>query len=163
MGYDGKGQAVVAGTGEAESAWHNIGGQSGILEAFVDFAGEGFGRHRPWSPEGRWPPIRRSRTATSTISSTPRLPRQNCRPALAADADAIARTIAERLDLVGVMAVEMFVTKDGRLLVNELAPRPHNSGHWTIDACLTSQFALPARRRRSAGYRSARPSATPTP
>jgi 5-(carboxyamino)imidazole ribonucleotide synthase len=55
-------------------------------------------------------------------------------------AETIARHIAERLDLVGVLAVEMFVTKAGALLVNELAPRPHNSGHWTIDACMTSQF-----------------------
>ncbi|TAN49081.1 MAG: ATP-grasp domain-containing protein, partial [Rhodospirillales bacterium] len=50
------------------------------------------------------------------------------------------RKAAEELDLVGVLAVEMFLTRDGRLLVNEMAPRPHNSGHWTIDACLTSQF-----------------------
>jgi 5-(carboxyamino)imidazole ribonucleotide synthase len=60
--------------------------------------------------------------------------------ATARAAEAIARDIAHRLDLVGVLAVEMFVTRDGRLLVNELAPRPHNSGHWTIDACATSQF-----------------------
>jgi len=51
-----------------------------------------------------------------------------------------ARHIAEKLDLVGVLAVEMFVTQAGDVLVNELAPRPHNSGHWTIDACVTSQF-----------------------
>ena len=55
-------------------------------------------------------------------------------------AEAIARHIAEKLELVGLLAVEMFVTRDGQVLVNELAPRPHNSGHWTIDACLTSQF-----------------------
>ena len=50
-------------------------------------------------------------------------------------------TLAQAMDLVGLLAVEMFVTADNRLLVNELAPRPHNSGHWTIDACVTSQFA----------------------
>ena len=61
-------------------------------------------------------------------------------PATARAAEDISREIATRLDLVGVLAVEMFVTTDGRLLVNELAPRPHNSGHWTIDACATSQF-----------------------
>ena len=56
-------------------------------------------------------------------------------------AEAIARHVAEKLDLVGVLAVEMFVTQSRRdLLVNEIAPRPHNSGHWTIDACVTSQF-----------------------
>jgi 5-(carboxyamino)imidazole ribonucleotide synthase len=61
-------------------------------------------------------------------------------PETAAEADRIARHIAGRLDLVGVLAVEMFVTKRGAIVVNELAPRPHNSGHWTIDACATSQF-----------------------
>ena len=55
-------------------------------------------------------------------------------------AEASARQIAQALELVGLLAVEMFVTKDGEVLVNELAPRPHNSGHWTIDACVTSQF-----------------------
>ena len=52
----------------------------------------------------------------------------------------IARRMAQNLDLVGLLAIEMFVTEDGDVLVNELAPRPHNSGHWTLDACLTSQF-----------------------
>lgn len=61
-------------------------------------------------------------------------------PDTAREAEQIARDIAARLDLVGVLAVEMFVTKDARILVNELAPRPHNSGHWTIDACAASQF-----------------------
>jgi 5-(carboxyamino)imidazole ribonucleotide synthase len=55
-------------------------------------------------------------------------------------AEAIARHIAEELKLVGVLAVEMFVTPRGDVLVNELAPRPHNSGHWTLDGCITSQF-----------------------
>lgn len=61
-------------------------------------------------------------------------------PEISARAIAIARTTAEALGLVGVLAVEMFLTRSGELLVNELAPRPHNSGHWTIDACVTSQF-----------------------
>jgi 5-(carboxyamino)imidazole ribonucleotide synthase len=61
---------------------------------------------------------------------------------IAADADRIARRVAERLDLVGLLAVEMFVAADGRVLVNEIAPRPHNSGHWTIDACPSSQFEM---------------------
>jgi 5-(carboxyamino)imidazole ribonucleotide synthase len=61
-------------------------------------------------------------------------------PDVAERATAVARLVAERLDLVGVMAVEMFLLADGSLLVNELAPRPHNSGHFSIDACVTSQF-----------------------
>jgi 5-(carboxyamino)imidazole ribonucleotide synthase len=60
--------------------------------------------------------------------------------ALAREAVEITRAILEALDVVGVLCVEFFVTRDGRLLVNELAPRPHNSGHFTFDACLTSQF-----------------------
>ena len=60
--------------------------------------------------------------------------------ALAHEAQRMALVLAEALDLVGLLAVEMFRTRDDQLLVNELAPRPHNSGHWTIDACLTSQF-----------------------
>ena len=61
-------------------------------------------------------------------------------PEVAVRAAELARAMAERLDLVGVLAVEMFVLEDGKLLVNELAPRPHNSGHFSIDACVTSQF-----------------------
>ena len=61
-------------------------------------------------------------------------------PELAAEAIALAERIAAALEIIGLLAVEMFVTRDGRLLVNELAPRPHNSGHWTIDACAVSQF-----------------------
>jgi 5-(carboxyamino)imidazole ribonucleotide synthase len=61
-------------------------------------------------------------------------------PAVAVKAEAIARHIAQEIKLVGLLGVEMFVTRDGDVLVNELAPRPHNSGHWTIDACTTSQF-----------------------
>ena len=57
-------------------------------------------------------------------------------------AQAIARRVAEALDLVGLLAVEMFLDSTGKVLVNEIAPRPHNSGHWTIDACPASQFEL---------------------
>jgi 5-(carboxyamino)imidazole ribonucleotide synthase len=62
-------------------------------------------------------------------------------PLLAEAAD-IARTIAENLELIGLLGVEMFVTSEGKILVNEIAPRPHNSGHWTMDACLVSQFEM---------------------
>ena len=61
-------------------------------------------------------------------------------PVIAEQAQAIACRVAAALDLVGLLSVEMFVDADGRVLVNEIAPRPHNSGHWTIDACITSQF-----------------------
>jgi 5-(carboxyamino)imidazole ribonucleotide synthase len=61
-------------------------------------------------------------------------------PRIAAEATELARSILEALDVVGVLCVEMFLTRSGKLLVNELAPRPHNSGHYTFDACITSQF-----------------------
>ena len=59
---------------------------------------------------------------------------------LAKEADRLARAIAERLDVVGLIAIEFFLSPDNQLIVNEMAPRPHNSGHYTIDACHTSQF-----------------------
>jgi 5-(carboxyamino)imidazole ribonucleotide synthase len=59
---------------------------------------------------------------------------------VAAEAEAIACKLAEEINLEGLLAVEMFLGRDDRILVNEMAPRPHNSGHWTIDACVTSQF-----------------------
>ena len=65
--------------------------------------------------------------------------------ALAAEARAVATAVAAKLDYRGVLCVEMFVTTQGRLIVNEIAPRPHNSGHYTIDACVTSQFEQQAR------------------
>jgi 5-(carboxyamino)imidazole ribonucleotide synthase len=61
-------------------------------------------------------------------------------PAIAAKATTIAHTIAQHLNLIGVLAVEFFVTKEGDVWVNEIAPRPHNSGHWSMDACVTCQF-----------------------
>jgi 5-(carboxyamino)imidazole ribonucleotide synthase len=66
-------------------------------------------------------------------------------PGLAIEAQALATRVAEQLGLVGLLAVEMFVTSDGRVVVNEIAPRPHNSGHWTIDACPVSQFEMHVR------------------
>ena len=84
----------------------------------------------------------RWRTATATTSSTSRSRRRASPPSVDRQAQAIARRIADALDLVGLLAVEMFVDRDGRVLVNEIAPRPHNSGHWTIDACPASQFEL---------------------
>jgi 5-(carboxyamino)imidazole ribonucleotide synthase len=139
MGYDGKGQVTVGVDTPVEHAWRQMGSPRGILERFVDFrceisvivarAGDG--------TAVAYPPVENrhmNHILDTTIAPTS-LP-----PATAGQAEAIARDIAKRLDLVGVLAVEMFVTRDGELLVNELAPRPHNSGHWTIDACATSQF-----------------------
>jgi 5-(carboxyamino)imidazole ribonucleotide synthase len=138
-GYDGKGQAAIAPGDEPAAAWDAIGNAEAILEAHVDFAAE--------------ISVIVARGADGAMAAYPAVENRHVHhildttiaPAqiaahLAAEADGIARRIAEALDLIGVVAVEMFLTRDGTLLVNELAPRPHNSGHWTIDACVTSQF-----------------------
>ncbi|HWB50062.1 MAG TPA: 5-(carboxyamino)imidazole ribonucleotide synthase [Stellaceae bacterium] len=139
MGYDGKGQVTVTAATAAPQAWRQMGAARGILEHFVDFrcevsvivarAADGTLATYPVVENRHVNHILDTTIAPATVS-----------PETAQAADAIARDIAAKLALVGVLAVEMFVTKDGNLLVNELAPRPHNSGHWTIDACATSQF-----------------------
>src|SRR5262249_13864822 len=136
---DGKGQTRVTADTDPGTAWRLMGGAQGILEAFVDFACEVSVIVVRGSDGAMalYPPVenRHVNHILDTTISPARLA-----PEIAGEAERVAGHIAERLDLVGVLAVEMFVTRSGMLLVNELAPRPHNSGHWTIDACVTSQF-----------------------
>jgi 5-(carboxyamino)imidazole ribonucleotide synthase len=139
MGYDGKGQVTLTPETKAEEAWRLMGGEIGILESFVDFACEisvivARGGNGAWAT---YPPVENQHVC-HILDTTIAPARIGAETAMRAEA--IARHVAEKLDLVGVLAVEMFVTQAGDLLVNELAPRPHNSGHWTIDACITSQF-----------------------
>jgi 5-(carboxyamino)imidazole ribonucleotide synthase len=139
MGYDGKGQVTLTPETKPADAWRQMGGEIGILEAFVDFTCEISvivvrGRNGAWAT---YPPVENQHTRH--ILDTTIAPARIA-PEIAVRAEAIARHIAEKLDLVGLLAVEMFLTPKGDVLVNELAPRPHNSGHWTIDACATSQF-----------------------
>jgi 5-(carboxyamino)imidazole ribonucleotide synthase len=139
MGYDGKGQVTLNPETRPEAAWRQMGGEIGILESFVDFACEisvivARGRNGAWAT---YPPVENQHSA-HILDTTIAPARIEVETAMRAEA--ISRHIAEKLDLVGVLAVEMFVTQSGEVLVNELAPRPHNSGHWTIDACVTSQF-----------------------
>ncbi|MBV9859438.1 MAG: 5-(carboxyamino)imidazole ribonucleotide synthase [Alphaproteobacteria bacterium] len=139
MGYDGKGQVTLTPDLSSEEAWRRMGGEIGVLEGFVDFRCEisvivARGRGGSWAT---YPPVENQHV--NHILDTTIAPAR-IGPDTAMRAEAIARHVAEKLDLVGVLAVEMFVTQEGVLLVNELAPRPHNSGHWTIDACMTSQF-----------------------
>jgi len=139
LGYDGKGQVMLDADTGAEEAWRRMGAPHGILESFVDFACEisvVLARAADGALEA-YPAVENrhvNHILHTTVAPAP------VAPEIAAEADAVARHIAERLDLVGVLAVEMFVTRAGKIVVNELAPRPHNSGHWTIDACVTSQF-----------------------
>jgi 5-(carboxyamino)imidazole ribonucleotide synthase len=139
MGYDGKGQINVDAHTAADEAWRAMGGPRGVLEDFVDFRCEVsvIVARRADGAMAAYPPVenRHVNHILDTTIAPATLPDQTAR-----EAERIAREVAARLDLVGVLAVEMFVTSDDRVLVNELAPRPHNSGHWTIDACATSQF-----------------------
>lgn len=139
MGYDGKGQARIAAGDDAEAAWRAMGASQGIVEAWVAFDCE-ISVIVARGVDGAmlaYPAVE-NRHKHHILDETIAPARVGA--ATAAEAERLARHVAERLDLVGLLAVEMFVTKDGSVLVNELAPRPHNSGHWTIDACLTSQF-----------------------
>lgn len=140
MGYDGKGQATIGPGDDAEAAWAAVsGGGEAVLEGFVDFEREisaivargGDGRMASFDAVEN---LHRRHILAETRAPA------RIAASLARQAREIAARLAEALDLVGLLAVEMFVTRDGRLLVNELAARPHNSGHWTIDACHCSQF-----------------------
>ncbi|HEY1066428.1 MAG TPA: 5-(carboxyamino)imidazole ribonucleotide synthase, partial [Pirellulales bacterium] len=141
FGYDGKGQAKILSNApaEVEKAWKAVGGQEAVLEAFVDFEFEASvvaarGADGEFVHYGLIANSHRNHILD--VSTAP----ANVDPKLAREAVEVARSILETLNVVGVLCVEFFVTRDGRLLVNELAPRPHNSGHLTIDACITSQF-----------------------
>jgi len=139
MGYDGKGQAKIRSVDDALQAFERFHAAPCIVEGFVDFAFEASvvaARGLDGSFVAYDPPenihgdhILRQSIVPSRLTD-----------AQMKEAKAIAKGIADALDYVGVLAVELFVMTDGALLVNEIAPRVHNSGHWTIDACLVSQF-----------------------
>jgi 5-(carboxyamino)imidazole ribonucleotide synthase len=138
-GYDGRGQFRMDTPADADEAWRRLGGAESVLEAFVDFAGE-LSVVAVRGADGEYtdyPPIRNEhRSHILDLSWAPGgLP-----PQVEAEARAIAREVLERLEVVGVLCVEFFLKRDGALLINELAPRPHNSGHLTIDACSCCQF-----------------------
>lgn len=138
-GYDGKGQALVERPEDAEAAWRAIATDEAVLEGFVDFEREvsvvgARGLDGAFSHWGVIANDHQNHILDLSVTPAP-VP-----PAVAREAVELARGILEALDVVGVLCVEMFLTGDGKLLVNELAPRPHNSGHLTVDASLTSQF-----------------------
>lgn len=142
QGYDGKGQYVIRSLDDAKQLEQIFSAkdQEGafILEAFVDYTKE--------------ISVVLARSETGEIACFP--PAENRHVggildtsiapanigALASQAISYAHAIAEKLELIGMLAIEFFVTRDNRLLFNEMAPRPHNSGHWTMDGCVTSQF-----------------------
>lgn len=144
LGYDGRGQRLVASPIEAEQAFAVLGGGVQVLETFVAFEREisVVTARRADGARASYPPVE-NRHEHHVLRST-RAPAP-IDPELARRAVALAEAIAEALGVVGLLAVEMFVTAGGGLLVNELAPRPHNSGHWTMDACLHGQFEMQVR------------------
>jgi 5-(carboxyamino)imidazole ribonucleotide synthase len=141
LGYDGKGQRLLRRPDELAAGFAELVPKPLILEGFVDFAQEisvVIARGADGSLSAFDTVENRHRDHILDLTLAPaRVP-----VGVVEQSQAIARTIATALDLVGLLAVEMFVDADGRVLVNEIAPRPHNSGHWTIDACPASQFEL---------------------
>ena len=139
FGYDGKGQVPVAKAADAPGAWQAIGRQEAILEAFIDLDREisvvaargvdGAVSHFDAIENAHRHHILDVSVAPAAVTSE-----------ISARAIDVTRAVLEALDYVGVLCVEFFVARDGRLFINELAPRPHNSGHLTFDACRTSQF-----------------------
>ena len=138
-GYDGKGQARVHDRASLAAAWEKLGRCDCILEALVDFRCEvsaivargldGAMRCFPIGLNDHRDGILRTTTVPADLPAD-----------VLATAERYGLALARGLDLVGLVALEMFIARDGTVLANEMAPRPHNSGHWTIDACATSQF-----------------------
>jgi 5-(carboxyamino)imidazole ribonucleotide synthase len=139
FGYDGKGQFTIRRVEELEEAWRAVGEAEAVLEAFIDFecelsviaarSGSGDYVHYALAENSH------SRHILDVTVAPANVTRDVFREAVE-----ISRTVLEKLDAVGVLCVEFFLKKNGKLLVNELAPRPHNSGHFTFDANITSQF-----------------------
>jgi 5-(carboxyamino)imidazole ribonucleotide synthase len=144
FGYDGKGQARVTSLGEAQAAFAAMGGEVCVLEKMLTLECELsviLGRNE--SGECARYPVSENIHAAGILDISIVPARVN--EALAQSACDMAQSIADQLGYCGVMAVEFFVVEEGQLVVNEIAPRPHNSGHYTLDACFTSQFEMQVR------------------
>lgn len=145
MGYDGKGQARVTTPAELAAAWQDLGGVPCVLEKMLPLAQECsviVARGRDGAMVHL--PVQRNLHRGGILAVT-EVYEQNLPPALAAQALTAAKSVADGLQYVGVLCVEFFVLQDGSLVVNEIAPRPHNSGHYSQDACDVSQFELQVR------------------
>lgn len=145
LGYDGKGQARVADSAALAAAWQAMGGVPCVLECLLPLqaeisvivarAADGSTVHLP---------VQQNLHRDGILAVT-QVPAPDVSPDCEQQAVACARQLADALDYVGVLCVEFFVLADGRLVANEMAPRPHNSGHYSIDACDVSQFDLQLR------------------
>lgn len=139
FGYDGKGQIPIDAGTNLPDAWNTLGRSEAILEAFVDLVCEISviaARGCDGAVQCFTPIENAHRRHILDVSVAP----ADVPQTLGVQAADITRAVLESLDYVGVLCIEFFVARDGRLLINELAPRPHNSGHLTVDACRTSQF-----------------------
>jgi len=139
FGYDGKGQSLLRSMQDLEPAWRSIGAAEAVLEQFIDFECElsvvaARSQTGDFAHFGACLNTHVRHILDVTLAPAPVEPR------IAREAVEIARAILEALGVVGVLCVEFFLARNGKLLVNELAPRPHNSGHFSFDACITSQF-----------------------
>jgi 5-(carboxyamino)imidazole ribonucleotide synthase len=139
LGYDGKGQARIDAGVDPRDAWRTLGEREAVLERFVEFEREisvigARGVDGSWSHFGPIDNVHRNHildvsTAPSAVPAS-----------IASQAIDATKAVMDSLEYIGILCIEFFVTRDRQLLINELAPRPHNSGHLTFDACRTSQF-----------------------
>jgi 5-(carboxyamino)imidazole ribonucleotide synthase len=139
FGYDGKGQIAVATADGLPEAWDALHQREAIVDAFIDLACEisvigARGVNGEWSHFGPFENAHAHHILDVSVAPA------SVAEATAEEAVEITRAVMEALDYVGILCVEFFIARDGSLLANELAPRPHNSGHLTFDACRTSQF-----------------------
>jgi 5-(carboxyamino)imidazole ribonucleotide synthase len=140
LGYDGKGQIAVDSTSDAKTVWEALGTHQAILESFVSFSYEvSFLVWRTKQGETGCFPAAENRHENGILARTV-APAPSLSPDLYDAGSAAAIKIADAVGLEGVLAMEAFITTDGTMLFNEIAPRPHNSFHWTIEGCETSQF-----------------------
>ena len=139
-GYDGKGQAVLHHADEAEAAWNSIGHTQLVVEAFVDFVREmSIIAVRSTRGELAFYPMAENHHHQGILRYS-MAPLADISDEIQARAEHYIQQLLDELDYVGVLALELFQLADGSLLVNEMAPRVHNSGHWTMDGAVTSQF-----------------------
>ncbi len=145
LGYDGKGQVRIARREDLRAAWHSLRAAPCVLEQKVDLALElSVVLARGADGQVVHLPVQQNLHRDGILAVT-QVPAPDVSPDRAAQAVANASALAASLDYVGVLCVEFFVLRDGRLMANEMAPRPHNSGHYSLDACDVSQFELQVR------------------
>lgn len=139
FGYDGKGQRKIEAGTDLAAIWQSYAGQPAVLEEWVTFEKEiSVIVARGVDGATATYPVCENAHRNHILDVT--IVPANIAPDIAGRACALAEKVAEKLELVGLLAVEMFLKGDGEILINELAPRPHNSGHFSFDACITSQF-----------------------